>query len=126
MIRRPPRSTLFPYTTLFRSPEDERRRSPRPDEPGRAPRTRSVAEDDRREAIDLRAAPPGIGRQSGLRAGVRQELQAIPAPLDRDLRQQQPPAVSLFDDEAVAADLQGPQIERVDLLERSEDRDLYV
>src|SRR5258708_28733386 len=74
MIRRPPRSTLFPYTTLFRSPEDERRRSPRPDEPGRAPRTPSVAEDDRREAIDLRAAPPGIGRQSGLRAGVRQEL----------------------------------------------------
>src|SRR3712207_9403408 len=25
MIRRPPRSTLFPYTTLFRSPEDARR-----------------------------------------------------------------------------------------------------
>src|SRR2546422_2963185 len=25
MIRRPPRSTLFPYTTLFRSPFDERR-----------------------------------------------------------------------------------------------------
>src|SRR3712207_8571337 len=24
MIRRPPRSTLFPYTTLFRSPPDER------------------------------------------------------------------------------------------------------
>src|SRR3712207_8093213 len=24
MIRRPPRSTLFPYTTLFRSVEDER------------------------------------------------------------------------------------------------------
>src|SRR2546425_7292890 len=24
MIRRPPRSTLFPYTTLFRSPEDIR------------------------------------------------------------------------------------------------------
>src|SRR2546428_2346509 len=23
MIRRPPRSTLFPYTTLFRSPQDE-------------------------------------------------------------------------------------------------------
>src|SRR3712207_8406921 len=23
MIRRPPRSTLFPYTTLFRSPEEE-------------------------------------------------------------------------------------------------------
>src|SRR2546429_8088772 len=26
MIRRPPRSTLFPYTTLFRSPEDRHRR----------------------------------------------------------------------------------------------------
>src|SRR5437899_5536468 len=25
MIRRPPRSTLFPYTTLFRSPETTRR-----------------------------------------------------------------------------------------------------
>src|SRR2546426_12823813 len=24
MIRRPPRSTLFPYTTLFRSPRDDR------------------------------------------------------------------------------------------------------
>src|SRR3712207_8669680 len=29
MIRRPPRSTLFPYTTLFRSGEDERRRAER-------------------------------------------------------------------------------------------------
>src|SRR2546426_6874082 len=27
MIRRPPRSTLFPYTTLFRSPGHRRRRS---------------------------------------------------------------------------------------------------
>src|SRR3712207_8077377 len=26
MIRRPPRSTLFPYTTLFRSPQRQRRR----------------------------------------------------------------------------------------------------
>src|SRR5688572_32431037 len=28
MIRRPPRSTLFPYTTLFRSPEPARRSHP--------------------------------------------------------------------------------------------------
>src|SRR2546429_4215433 len=27
MIRRPPRSTLFPYTTLFRSPESPKPRS---------------------------------------------------------------------------------------------------
>src|SRR2546422_7406308 len=30
MIRRPPRSTLFPYTTLFRSPDAPRRRERRP------------------------------------------------------------------------------------------------
>src|SRR5256885_10717808 len=29
MIRRPPRSTLFPYTTLFRSPHDPYRRDRR-------------------------------------------------------------------------------------------------
>src|SRR5437879_11410710 len=29
MIRRPPRSTLFPYTTLFRSPADASRKAPR-------------------------------------------------------------------------------------------------
>src|SRR5258708_29562398 len=28
MIRRPPRSTLFPYTTLFRSPKSGRGRTP--------------------------------------------------------------------------------------------------
>src|SRR2546427_2814903 len=36
MIRRPPRSTLFPYTTLFRSGPGQcrppRRRAPRPDD----------------------------------------------------------------------------------------------
>src|SRR5689334_24760921 len=32
MIRRPPRSTLFPYTTLFRSPCDSDRRGARDDE----------------------------------------------------------------------------------------------
>src|SRR5438874_3800544 len=30
MIRRPPRSTLFPYTTLFRSRENEARQAARP------------------------------------------------------------------------------------------------
>src|SRR3712207_8722866 len=36
MIRRPPRSTLFPYTTLFRSAPA--RRSPCPDRSGNTPR----------------------------------------------------------------------------------------
>src|SRR2546426_1110697 len=52
MIRRPPRSTLFPYTTLFRSPRDdahvlgspERRRACRGHAArnGRAPRRRAA------------------------------------------------------------------------------------
>src|SRR5256885_11656562 len=35
MIRRPPRSTLFPYTTLFRSSQRQVRRLPVVDESGR-------------------------------------------------------------------------------------------
>src|SRR6266480_6936513 len=47
MIRRPPRSTLFPYTTLFRSPArggpGSGRRAPctRPPRPARSPAGRS-------------------------------------------------------------------------------------
>src|SRR5215207_6498067 len=43
MIRRPPRSPLFPYTTLFRSPPPRRRRAP----------------------ADRRADPRGRGRRAG-------------------------------------------------------------
>src|SRR5260221_6154312 len=54
MIRRPPRSTLFPYTTLFRSLERELARfalQQLADEPidGRAPKHRVVAFDERSE-----------------------------------------------------------------------------
>src|SRR5258705_9158911 len=44
MIRRPPRSTLFPYTTLFRSRDlDRRERSPRARGPtNAAPRLRLI------------------------------------------------------------------------------------
>src|SRR5256885_12600215 len=48
MIRRPPRSTLFPYTTLFRSPREQRdmrdARDTRDARPPRPPRP-----DDRRD-----------------------------------------------------------------------------
>src|SRR5438270_4169146 len=40
MIRRPPRSTLFPYTTLFRPTRGPRRREPDPRRPGRGRRLR--------------------------------------------------------------------------------------
>src|SRR2546428_8364239 len=59
MIRRPPRSTLFPYTTLFRSPdradaraEGNRRSTPQPPE----------------RAVDLR--PAGHPRERGGRREV--------------------------------------------------------
>src|SRR3712207_7666775 len=54
MIRRPPRSTLFPYTTLFRSPSPGRcgpRRSARGAVPGFQERRHEIdrnREDDRR------------------------------------------------------------------------------
>src|SRR5579862_3186600 len=45
MIRRPPRSTLFPYTTLFRSGRPRPRSRPRPSRrPSRSPRWRRSEE----------------------------------------------------------------------------------
>src|SRR6266850_3982622 len=44
MIRRPPRSTLFPYTTLFRSPTPACPRARSPPRPSRAPCTRRSEE----------------------------------------------------------------------------------
>src|SRR5438046_7731566 len=44
MLRPPPRSTLFPYTTLFRSAPDRRRR----DRDARDPRGRAADRDDDR------------------------------------------------------------------------------
>src|SRR5688572_32684918 len=46
MIRPPPRSTLFPYTTLFRSQADRRLHPRRGHAGGRQPRTRP-SQDDR-------------------------------------------------------------------------------
>src|SRR6266536_5836262 len=44
MIRRPPRSTLFPYTTLFRSPRPARPRQRRHRHPGGRPAARRSEE----------------------------------------------------------------------------------
>src|SRR5258708_30479720 len=57
MIRRPPRSTLFPYTTLFRSPDNPRRdqgRFGRRDgcaEPGRSGLCRCLRADEARRRL---------------------------------------------------------------------------
>src|SRR2546426_8408224 len=47
MIRRPPRSTLFPYTTLFRSPREQALAGPEQlaHDPARHRALRAVAED---------------------------------------------------------------------------------
>src|SRR2546427_1491303 len=50
MIRRPPRSTLFPYTTLFRSRRQPR--EPAPDDPLDEPRERAA---DHGHVHDVRA-----------------------------------------------------------------------
>src|SRR3712207_6929874 len=58
MIRRPPRSTLFPYTTLFRS--SRRRRS----------RSVSAASARQRRWLDCLAARTAAGPTAGLRAAL--------------------------------------------------------
>src|SRR3712207_8183016 len=69
MIRRPPRSTLFPYTTLFRSQRAVlagllRRRPVAP--PGVGPRAagRGDARDDLRHRPGRRRAVRGVDRKS--------------------------------------------------------------
>src|SRR3712207_7891844 len=53
MIRRPPRSTLFPYTTLFRSPDRQHEGHLRADRRGHRPRRSS------------RRGPRRLRRQAG-------------------------------------------------------------
>src|SRR3712207_7008504 len=65
MIRRPPRSTLFPYTPLFRSP-------------GRSGAAAVRQGGDRRAGTDRvdarrRAALPGVAAQGGGRGGRSEE-----------------------------------------------------
>src|SRR3712207_7705370 len=59
MIRRPPRSTLFPYTTLFRSPSSELRRSP-----VREPRYGADSCRSQREESSGSSLTPGSDRKS--------------------------------------------------------------
>src|SRR2546426_6209267 len=67
MIRRPPRSTLFPYTTLFRS-----HRRAVPGDHGRAPRFHLVQLRQRRHGRPLRGTTRG-GAGGGDRGPLRSE-----------------------------------------------------
>src|SRR3712207_6996920 len=65
MIRRPPRSTLFPYTTLFRSPDPAR-----PSWLARVPRSSSTPSRNRHGEQAHRASDhPRAPHRDGARAG---------------------------------------------------------
>src|SRR5256885_4113054 len=66
MIRRPPRSTLFPYTTLFRSQQIDRRR--------RRQLLREQRQGSAGEQLDLDAVESGA---------CRFDLRGMPLPLRR-------------------------------------------
>src|SRR3712207_7584781 len=70
MIRRPPRSTLFPYTTLFRSrPLERRGRSPAPE-----PSARERARHPSRRRRKRRARLPLDRKSTRLNSQSRQYL----------------------------------------------------
>src|SRR2546430_9594877 len=75
MIRRPPRSTLFPYTTLFRS----RRRDVVRHGPGKRPRVRGGGgNQDRGGEVVLRVLELDVGDRPGRGPGDRPALPASP------------------------------------------------
>src|SRR3989454_11125335 len=82
MIRRPPRSTLFPYTTLFRSHEAPGR--PRGRRRAAARGRRPVDPRRRRDALRrVRAADPirvRLGARERLPAGARPSVERLPRP----------------------------------------------
>src|SRR2546426_1806774 len=70
MIRRPPRSTLFPYTTLFRSARGRRQRATIPgplSEKGREFRVQALACAFGNGNLNA-TAPRGLRRSRGLRS----------------------------------------------------------
>src|SRR5258708_29241998 len=77
MIRRPPRSTLFPYTTLFRSAD--RTALPRDGVPHRGDRRHG-------EVPPRPGSPGGAGGESARRPAERDRLDRLGrgAPVDQD------------------------------------------
>src|SRR5688572_31168531 len=71
MIRRPPRSTLFPYTTLFRSVPEAVRQGPQQAAPGRGPDRQALRGEG--EAPARGDARAGAGGQVLRDAGARSE-----------------------------------------------------
>src|SRR5256884_9408327 len=68
MIRRPPRSTLFPYTTLFRSAAGEMGKMPTPRPRPHVIRLTDAAA-DRIKYVMANAAQPVVGVRVGVKNG---------------------------------------------------------
>src|SRR5256885_10103802 len=85
MIRRPPRSTLFPYTTLFRSPDRAVRRRDGGSLVPRASRLAAAGRPDRRGdrvaavAPLRRRVPPARGARDAARPLARHPARVPPA-----------------------------------------------
>src|SRR5690242_2569781 len=69
MTRRPPRSTLFPYTTLFRSPQPDRRDPDAGDDHARHVRVRGSPDPDR-HTVDGDVDDPGGDRDDHDNVGL--------------------------------------------------------
>src|SRR3989441_12249872 len=82
MIRRPPRSTLFPYTTLFRSPRPEERGAPPRDHDHMAPGDRGGEPRDGVEQGE--AEPRARGEEMGEGGGDPREREGHREPGHRD------------------------------------------
>src|SRR5215475_6776448 len=74
MIRRPPRSTLFPYTTLFRSARRTRRAAPRP----RQYRPRCAAARSEEHTSELQSREKLVCRLLLEKKKSRQEVTVLP------------------------------------------------
>src|SRR2546422_10248757 len=86
MIRRPPRSTLFPYTTLFRSRAREGQRGARDRRESAARPDREagdVARASRIQDIEHVAVYRQADRQRAARRGAAREGEAPPGAQDR-------------------------------------------
>src|SRR2546430_7593740 len=77
MIRRPPRSTLFPYTTLFRSADEQRRIEAAVDALDHGARLRVTGERSEEHTSELQS-------QSNLVCRLLLEKKKAPSPLGPD------------------------------------------
>src|SRR5256885_9515082 len=88
MIRRPPRSTLFPYTTLFRSRQRPRYMVAAVLEQAEQGATERLAP---ARAAQLPAPPTSAGRARGAAEGARRERAASPITMSES-RAPRPPS----------------------------------